>query len=72
MFPRELLAAIGQDVDTILNKAYTGVDGQRAALFNSLFLQLRQLGETIRAEHRAANGNQGMAIGSQDQQPNNP
>jgi len=53
MFSRDFLMGIGRDVDTILHKALAGVDNERAAQFNSLFLQLRQLGETIRAENRA-------------------
>lgn len=56
VFPREFLVSIGRDVDSILNKALTGVDSQRAAQLNALFLQLHQLGETIRAENRVAEG----------------
>ncbi len=54
MFSRDFLMSIGRDVDTILHKALAGVDNERYAQFNSLFLQLHQLGETIRAENRAA------------------
>ncbi|KLO09968.1 hypothetical protein SCHPADRAFT_539233 [Schizopora paradoxa] len=54
MFSRDFLMSIGRDVDAILHKALAGVDNERAGQFQSLFLQLHQLGESIRAEDRAA------------------
>ena len=58
--------SVGRNFETMVNAALRGVDHERALMLESVFMQVNQIGEMIRASNEAeayGNGGNGLETG---------